>query len=168
MPEEQRLPSDWLGLKMSIWKEEVSDNISKNKAFVLSEINKRSEGCAVSHLGIEVTDISQEGLIASMPVDERTKQPFGLLHGGVSCVLSETLGSIAANMAIREKGFVAVGQEINANHLRPVTSGKVFGEATPIHLGKTSQVWQIKINNEQNKLVCISRLTLAVVPKPQQ
>ena len=153
---------------MSIWKEEVSENISKHKDIVLSEINKRSQGCAVSHLGIEVIDIHDQGLIASMPVDERTKQPFGLLHGGVSFVLSETLGSIAANMAIKEKGLVAVGQEINANHLRPVTSGKVIGEAEPIHLGKSSQVWQIKINNEQNKLVCISRLTLAVIPKPQQ
>ena len=134
----------------------------------IEKINQNLQGCAVSHLGIEVTKIHDNGIIATMPVDHRTKQPYGLLHGGASCVLAETLGSMAGNMAIKEEGMVAVGQEINANHLRPVFTGKVTGEAKPIHIGKASQVWEIKISNEEDHLVCISRLTLAIIKKPHQ
>jgi 1,4-dihydroxy-2-naphthoyl-CoA hydrolase len=131
----------------------------------IEQLNEGSKNSAVTHLGIVITGSSSNTLSASMPVDERTVQPYGILHGGVSCVLAETLGSIAANCAIKEKGMIAVGQEINANHIRPASSGKVHGTASPIHIGKSSHVWEIKIINDKDKLVCISRLTLAIIKK---
>ena len=113
----------------------------------LEQLNARSQGCAVSHLGIEFTEIGPDYLCARVPVDERTKQPYGLLHGGVSVVLAETLGSMAAVLAC-PPGHRAVGLDINANHLRAVTSGWVTGTARPVHIGRTTQVWQIDMCNE--------------------
>lgn len=114
------------------------------------------------HLGIEITEIGDDFITARMPVNEKTKQPYGILHGGASCVLAETLGSVAGAFCVDFPAQIVVGLEINANHLRPATNGFVIGTTRPIHLGRTTQVWDIKINNEKGDLVCISRLTLAV------
>ena len=128
----------------------------------LEQLNARSQGCAVSHLGIEFTEIGPDYLCARVPVDERTKQPYGLLHGGVSVVLAETLGSMAAVLAC-PPGHRAVGLDINANHLRAVTSGWVTGTARPVHIGRTTQVWQIDMCNEAGQPTCVSRITMAVL-----
>ena len=132
----------------------------------LEQLNARSQGCAVSHLGIEFTEIGPDYLCARVPVDERTKQPYGLLHGGVSVVLAETLGSMAAVLAC-PPGHRAVGLDINANHLRAVTSGWVTGTARPVHIGRTTQVWQIDMCNEAGQPTCVSRITMAVLA-PQE
>ena len=119
----------------------------------------------VRHLGIEFTEAGEGYLVARMPVDGRTHQPFGLLHGGASVVLAESLGSTASWMLLDDPAKQqAVGLEINANHLRSVREGWVYGVATPEALGRTSQVWSIRITDEAGKLVCISRMTLAVIP----
>lgn len=123
-------------------------------------------GDMVSHLDIRITDVGTDFLRGTMPVDERTRQPFGLLHGGASVVLAETLGSVASNFVIDTSRYYAVGQEINANHLRSARSGLVTGTARPIHLGGRSHVWDIRIEDEAGKLVCVSRLTMAVVEVP--
>ncbi|WP_353721363.1 hotdog fold thioesterase [Dyadobacter sp. 676] len=116
------------------------------------------------HIGIEFTEIGKDYVSARMPVDHRTHQPFGILHGGASVVLAETLGSIASFLCIPEgENKHAVGLEINANHLRPVKEGWVYGTVRPIHIGRTTHIWDIRITNEENKLVCISRLTVAIV-----
>ena len=128
----------------------------------LEQLNARSQGCAVSHLGIEFTEIGPDYLCARVPVDERTKQPYGLLYGGVSVVLAETLGSMAAVLAC-PPGHRAVGLDINANHLRAVTSGWVTGTARPVHIGRTTQVWQIDMCNEAGQPTCVSRITMAVL-----
>ena len=128
----------------------------------LEQLNARSQGCAVSHLGIEFTEIGPDYLCARVPVDERTKQPYGLLHGGVSVVLAETLGSMAAVLAC-PPGHRAVGLDLNANHLRAVTSGWVTGTARPVHIGRTTQVWQIDMCNEAGQPTCVSRITMAVL-----
>lgn len=117
------------------------------------------------HLGIEFLELGENYLKAKMPVDHRTRQPYGLLHGGASCALAETLGSIASALVIDASKFICVGLEINANHIRSVRSGFVTGIATPIHIGSTTHVWDIKINDEESKLVCISRLTVAILQK---
>lgn len=114
------------------------------------------------HLGIEVTEVGDDYITARMPVDERTVQPFGLLHGGASCVLAETLGSIAGTFCIDMSKQMVVGVEINANHIRSAKEGHVYGTVKPIHLGLSTQVWGIEIYNEQKKLICISRLTCAI------
>jgi uncharacterized protein (TIGR00369 family) len=119
----------------------------------------------VDHLGIEFLEVGDDYVKARMPVDRRTIQPFGLLHGGASVALAETLGSVAANLCVDREKKMCVGLEINANHLRPVTNGFVYGVARPVHVGDTTQVWEIRILNEQDKLVCISRLTLANLDK---
>jgi 1,4-dihydroxy-2-naphthoyl-CoA hydrolase len=133
--------------------------------FTLDEINKLNAGNLGEHLGIEFTAIGPDTLTAVMPVEGRTKQPAGLLHGGASVALAEHLGSVAANLCVDPKLTTCVGQEINANHLRGVSSGTVTGVARPIHLGRRSQVWEIRISTEEGKLVCISRLTMAVVDR---
>ena len=116
------------------------------------------------HLGIEFTEAGEGYLIARMPVDKRTQQPFGILHGGASVVLAETLGSVASWMLLDDPTTQrAVGLEINANHLRSVREGWVYGRCTPIHTGRTTHVWDIRITDEQDKLVCVSRLTVAVI-----
>lgn len=119
-------------------------------------------------MGIEMIEVGDSFLKAKMPVDERTRQPFGILHGGASCVLAETLGSVAGSLCVEYGKQIVVGLEINANHIRPAKEGWVIGTATPLHLGSTTQVWEIKITNELDKLVCISRLTLAVKDMPKQ
>lgn len=117
------------------------------------------------HLGLQFTEIGPDFLKGSMPVDERTRQPYGLLHGGASCVLAETLGSIASALVIDTEKFICVGLEINANHVRGVREGMVIGTATPLHIGATTHVWDIKIHDERGKLVCVSRLTVAILKK---
>lgn len=129
----------------------------------LDEINARSLNTAVAHLGIEITEVGDSFLVGRVPVDHRTKQPFGLLHGGVSVVLAETLGSIAAYHASPE-GHLAVGLDINANHLRAARSGWVTGTAKAVHIGKTTHVWQIDMVDDSGKLTCVSRITMAILP----
>ena len=135
------------------------------KEFSIDDVKQLEQNNMLSHLGIELTAITENGIEGKMPVDHRTTQPMGLLHGGASCVLAESLGSIGAHLIIDHEKLYCVGLEINANHLRSATSGFVFGIAKPIHLGKTTQVWSIEIRDEKNKLVCISRLTMAVLNK---
>lgn len=133
----------------------------------LDEINKRARNTLCDHLGIEFTEVGDDHLTASMPVDERTCQPMGILHGGATCALAETVGSAAANYCIDQSQKVCVGLDINANHLRPVRSGSIIhAVAKPLHLGKTTQVWEIKIYNESKQLISVSRLTMAVIGKP--
>jgi 1,4-dihydroxy-2-naphthoyl-CoA hydrolase len=115
------------------------------------------------HLDLRLTEIGDDYLRGTLPVDERTRQPFGLLHGGASVVLAETLGSVASNLVVDTSKFHAVGQEISANHLRSVRSGRVTGTARPVYLGGRSQVWDIQIHDETGKLTCVSRLTMAVI-----
>jgi len=117
------------------------------------------------HLGIEFTEIGADFLRGRMPVDERTKQPYGILHGGASVALAETLGSTAAGLVVDPDKYRVVGQEINANHVRAVSNGFVIGTARPHHVGKRSHVWEIRITDEQERLVCISRLTMFVLEK---
>ncbi len=131
----------------------------------LEALNATRDGTLVGHIGIVFTEIGDDFLRATMPVDERTRQPYGLLHGGASVVLAETLGSIGAVMCVDDDGTQCVGQEINANHIRAARAGLVTGTARPVHLGARSQVWTIDIVDEGGKLVCTSRLTMAVVKR---
>ena len=131
----------------------------------LEELNKQGKNTMVSHLGIIFTDISDNSISATMPVDERTKQPMGLLHGGANVVLAETLGSIASSLTLDLESQTCVGLEINANHIKAVRSGIVKGTTTPIHIGRKTQIWEIKIFNEQDQLSCISRITVAIIDK---
>jgi len=126
-------------------------------------LNERSRDSMLTHLGIEFLEIGEENLTARMPVDRRTLQPAGILHGGASATLAESLGSMAATLCVDPAKKLCVGLEINANHIRPVRSGYVTGIASPIHIGKSTQIWQIRITDEADQLVCISRLTLAVL-----
>jgi 1,4-dihydroxy-2-naphthoyl-CoA hydrolase len=128
----------------------------------LDHANEISAGSAIGHLGIEFTELGASHLTGRMPVDSRTRQPFGILHGGASVLLAETLVSGAATFVVAP-GKVCVGMEINANHLRPVTSGWVTGTARPIALGRRSQVWEVRIVDDNDKLVCVSRCTMAVI-----
>ena len=129
----------------------------------LQLVNELSRNTLIDHLGIVFTAVGDDWLQATMPVDARTKQPYGLLHGGASVVLAETLGSSAGNLCVDPSQQVCVGLEINANHLRAARSGLVTGTARALHVGRTTQVWEIRIEDEAGKPVCISRLTLAVV-----
>lgn len=138
-----------------------------NPAVTPAEIQPFGKNTMGDHLGIIFTEIGDDYLKATMPVDHRTKQPYGLLHGGASVVLAETLGSIGAHLVIDSTKFICVGIEINANHLRGVREGIVTGIATPLHTGKTTHVWEIKIYDDREKLVCVSRLTVAIVKKEQ-
>jgi 1,4-dihydroxy-2-naphthoyl-CoA hydrolase len=134
----------------------------------IEDTRKRHVGLLASHLGIEFTEWGDDFLRGTMPVEPRTRQPMGLLHGGASLVLAETLGSVAANFVVDDTKFRCVGQEINANHLRPVSDGLVIGTARPYHLGARSQVWSIEIRDPRERLVCVSRLTMAVIEwRPQ-
>lgn len=130
----------------------------------IAAINTRSRGTMVEHLGIVVTEAGPDWLRGTMPVDARTRQPYGLLHGGASVALAETLGSIAGNLCVDGARSMVVGLEINANHLRASREGVVTGTARALHVGRSTQVWEIRIENDAGKPVCISRLTLAVVP----
>ena len=137
---------------MPIWKKPLS----------LEMLRQAHAKTAIEHLGIEITEIGDDFLRGRVPVDERTRQPCGLLHGGVSVVLAETLGSMGAFYSCPE-GHRAVGLDINANHLRAATSGWVTGTARPVHIGKTTQVWQIDMVNDEGQLTCVSRITMAVL-----
>ncbi|WP_442682894.1 hotdog fold thioesterase [Stenotrophomonas sp. JC08] len=130
----------------------------------LEALNRLSQGTLIEHLGIVFTAAGEDWLQATMPVDARTRQPYGLLHGGASVVLAETLGSSAGNLCVDTAQQMCVGLEINANHLRAARSGQVTGTARALHVGRTTQVWEIRIENDAGKPVCVSRLTLAVVP----
>jgi 1,4-dihydroxy-2-naphthoyl-CoA hydrolase len=138
---------------MSIWRRQLS----------VLEMNTHHASTILGPLGIVFTEIGEDYVRGTMPVDERTHQPYGLLHGGASVVLAETLGSTGANMCVDPDRQLCVGQEINANHLRSVRAGLVTGTARPVHIGGRSQVWSIEIRDEARALVCISRLTMAVL-----
>jgi uncharacterized protein (TIGR00369 family) len=131
----------------------------------LAQLTERSKNTLMEHLGIEYLEIGDDFLKARMPVDSRTKQTAGILHGGASVALAETLGSIAAGLCVDRETKRIVGLEINANHIRPATDGWVIGVTRSIHVGKTTQIWEIRIYNEQDKLVCVSRLTVANIDK---
>lgn len=131
----------------------------------LVAINEMAEHSMVRHLDIRFVDFGEDYLTATMPVDRRTHQPMGLLHGGASVALAETLGSIGTLLCLDTERQYCVGLEINANHLRPVTQGRVTGTARPIHQGRTTQVWEIRIEDDGHRLVCVSRITLAVRDK---
>lgn len=128
-------------------------------------LNKLGENTMVEHLGIRFTEIGDDFLEATMPVDHRTKQPMGLLHGGANVVLAETLGSVASSLMVNEETHYCVGLEINANHLKAIGSGMVRGITKAIHIGKKTQVWETKIFSEKEELSCISRITIAVLEK---
>ena len=133
------------------------------KEFTIEDLNTRPKNHMGGLLDIVFTEIGEESLSATMPVDERTHQPAGILHGGASVVLAESLGSVASYMCINPDRFVPVGLEVNANHMRPVKSGLVKGICTKIHIGAKTHVWDIKIYNDRNRLVCVSRLTVAII-----
>ncbi|HZH68553.1 MAG TPA: hotdog fold thioesterase [Chitinophagales bacterium] len=140
---------------MSIWKIPVTAEL----------LNKNTGDTMVTYLGIEFTEIGDDFIAGKMPVDDRTRQPFGILHGGAHVVLAETLGSTAANLVLEPGSSHAVGLDINSNHIKSVRDGYVYGVAKPIHLGNSTQVWEIKISDEQGSLLNISRLTMYVVQK---
>ena len=137
-----------------------------NTTIPLEFLNKMSKNNMVGHLGIEFTELTPEYVCAKMPVDSRTKQPMGLLHGGASVVLAESLGSIASWLSLENPDKqAAVGIEINANHLKSAREGYVYAKCTPLKVGRTMHVWDIKISNEKEDLVCVCRLTTAIIEK---
>ncbi|MGB3181080.1 MAG: hotdog fold thioesterase [Cyclobacteriaceae bacterium] len=131
----------------------------------VEKLDKLSKNTMVEYLGIEFTEVGKDYLKARMPVDHRTHQPFKLLHGGASVALAETLGSVGAQFTVNPDTHYCVGLEINANHIRGVREGWVTGTARPVHTGRSTQVWEIRIETEDGKLVCISRITMAVLEK---
>ena len=139
---------------MSIWRASLTPE----------QLTERGRHSLSGYLGIRITEIGPDFLRATMPVTERLHQPFGVLHGGASVALAETVGSLAAMLCV-ETPFTVLGQEINANHLRPVSSGTVTATARPYHIGARSHVWQIEIRDESERLVCVSRLTMAVIER---
>lgn len=136
------------------------------KDFTPAQLNDRPKNHIGALLGIAFTEIGEDFICATMPVDERTHQPAGILHGGASVVLAETLGSIASYMCINSEKHIAVGLEVNANHIRPVSSGFVKGICKPLHIGGKTHIWEIKIYNDKGKMSCVSRLTVAILAKP--
>jgi 1,4-dihydroxy-2-naphthoyl-CoA hydrolase len=141
---------------MSIWRTQTS----------VEQIREFSRETLADTIGIRITEIGPDFLRATMPVNPKVHQPMGVLHGGASVALAETVGSVAATLCIDREKYVCLGQEINANHLRPISSGIVTATARPFHIGKRSHVWSIEIRDEEERLVCISRLTMAVVDRP--
>ncbi len=131
----------------------------------LAAVTARGKNTMLDYLGIEFTEIGDDFLIARMPVNERTRQPMGIMHGGASCVLAESIGSTAANCCVDQTTSYCVGLDINTNHLRSIKEGFVIGTAKPFHLGRTTQVWGIEIVNEQKQLISVNRLTMAVLSK---
>ena len=136
-----------------------------DKQDALKRINTFQDNTMTEQIGIEITDFGDDFICGRMPVDHRTVQPFGLLHGGASATLAETLGSIAGGLKVDRELQTVVGVEINCNHLRSAKDGWVYGKATPVKIGRKIQVWNIEIKNDDEKLVCVSQLTLAVVKK---
>ncbi|MCG8339858.1 MAG: hotdog fold thioesterase [Cytophagales bacterium] len=133
----------------------------------LDKLNTINKGNLAGHLGIEYIDIGPDYLRGRMPVNEKTKQPLGLLHGGASAAFAETMGSVAANAVVDQNKFYCVGIEINANHVRRVTDSYVYAVTKPAHIGRTTHVWEIRITNEKKQLVCTSRLTVAVIERKE-
>lgn len=131
----------------------------------LEQLNDFSKNSIVEYLGIEFIEIGKDYLSAKMPVDHRTIQPMKILHGGASVVLAETLGSVGSHLCLNSNNKISVGLDVNANHIRPATSGFVFGKAKATHIGRSTHIWQIDILNEEDKLVCTSRLTVAIIDK---
>jgi 1,4-dihydroxy-2-naphthoyl-CoA hydrolase len=142
---------------MSIW---------FNQSLTIADIKHIGSKTMGDHLGMEWLELGENFLKMKMPVDERTKQPYGLLHGGASCALAETIGSMASHFVIDPGKFICVGLEINANHVRGAKEGYVIATCTPLHIGASTHVWDIKINDEREKLVCVSRLTVVILKKP--
>lgn len=140
---------------MSIWKIPLTTDA----------LNQRAFKSMSDHLGVEFIEIGDDFLVAKMPVDDRTRQPIGIMHGGASCALAESVGSTAANIAVDPEKFYCVGLDINTNHIRAVREGFVIATAKPFHLGKSTQVWGIEIKNQSGQLVSINRLTMAVLEK---
>jgi 1,4-dihydroxy-2-naphthoyl-CoA hydrolase len=140
---------------MAIWHESIS----------IEEASRNSKGTMMEACGIEITEVGDDWVKGRMPVDARTRQIYGILHGGASCVLAETLGSMASGMVVDSSKYRIAGLEINANHVRSVSEGWVEGIARPLHLGRTTHIWDIRISNAEGKLVCISRLTTAVLAR---
>ncbi len=138
---------------MKIWQTDID----------LALLAARGKNTMIEYLGIEFIEIGDNFLVARMPVDSRTKQPVGIMHGGASCVLAETIGSTAANCCVDSKKYYCVGLDINTNHIRSIREGFVIGKATPYHLGRTTQVWSIEIVNEKKQLISVNRLTMAVL-----
>jgi len=136
-----------------------------DKELTVEKLRPLGPNTMAAHIGIEWMEVGENFIKAKMPVDHRTNQPYGLLHGGASCVLAETLGSVASAMVIDHSKFYCVGIEINANHVRGVRAGHVTGVVLPLHLGNTTHVWDIKIYDENGKLVCVSRLTVAILTR---
>jgi 1,4-dihydroxy-2-naphthoyl-CoA hydrolase len=141
---------------MSIW---------FRKGLTVEQFQYLGKNTLGEHLGMQFTEIGDDFIRGTMPVDHRTHQPYGLLHGGASVALAETLGSVGAALTVDHEKFMCVGLEINANHVRSVRSGIVTGTASPIHIGATTQVWDIRITDERDRLVCVSRLTVAVLKR---
>jgi uncharacterized protein (TIGR00369 family) len=140
---------------MKIWRTEVN----------LLLINERGKQTMSDHLGIEFIDVGDDYLVARMPIDNKNKQPLGIMHGGASCVLAETVGSTAAQFCVDYEKYYCVGLDINTNHIRSIREGSVIGIAKPFHLGKSTQVWGIEIKNEEGKLISVNRLTMAVLSR---
>jgi len=140
---------------MSIWRQKAT----------VQDLNRLSDKTMVSQIGIEFTEIGEDYICAKMPVDHRTCQPDKLLHGGASVALAETLGSVAANLCVDRSKKICVGLDINANHVRSVHTGYVNGITKPLHLGASTQIWEIRITNEKDSLICIARLTMAVLSR---
>ena len=141
---------------MTIWRTQTS----------VEQIREFSRETLADTIGIRVTEIGPDFLRATMPVNPRVHQPMGVLHGGASVALAETVGSVAATLCVDQEKYVCLGQEINANHLRPISAGIVTATARPFHIGRRSHVWSIEIRDEEERLVCVSRLTMAVVDRP--
>lgn len=144
---------------MSIW---------FNKNLTLEALKPLGPNTMAAHLGIEWVEIGEDFIKAKMPVDHRTLQPYGLLHGGASCALAETIGSVASAFVIDQAKQICVGIEINANHVRSARNGFVTATVKPLHIGSSTHVWDIRIHDEKEKLVCVSRLTVAILKKDQQ
>lgn len=140
---------------MSIWRQPITPD----------ELNQYQQQTLVTLLGIRYTEVGEDYLKATMPVDTRTKQPAGILHGGASAALAETLGSTGANLVVDRTTTLCVGLELNCNHIRAMREGRVTGTARPLHIGKSTQVWEIRITDDQDRLVCVSRITMAVLER---
>jgi 1,4-dihydroxy-2-naphthoyl-CoA hydrolase len=143
---------------MSIW---------YNKKLSLEMLKVLGPNTMGEHIGIEWSEVGDDFIKATMPVDNRTRQPYGLLHGGASCTLAETVGSVASAMVVDHTRFACVGLEINANHIRSVREGLVTGIAKPLHLGANTHVWDVRIYDEMEKMICVSRLTVAIIPRKE-
>ncbi|HTD93116.1 MAG TPA: hotdog fold thioesterase [Chitinophagaceae bacterium] len=143
---------------MSIW---------YNKSLSLEMLKVLGPNTMAEHIGIEWSEVGDDFIKATMPVDNRTRQPYGLLHGGASCTLAETIGSVASAMVVDHARFACVGLEINANHIRSAREGSVTGIAKPLHLGANTHVWDVRIYDELDRMICVSRLTVAIIPRKE-